>query len=236
MTVESCAMATVKYLLFFFNVIFSAAGLGILIVGCKILADVTNYNHFMGGRILAPAIVLIIIGMIVFVIAFLGCFGAVKEIHILLIAFGVALLTIFAIELAIGIGIAIFQSDVSDLLRTTLRESLVTYESEPDNKVAWDSIQTYFHCCGVDSSDDWEESLKEKLPSTCCYSNNTDPCEKGNPLINPHGCYQTLLRQIRTNSELLIWLGAAIALIEVSFFINIYIVVLWIKFFFILDR
>ncbi|KAG8036139.1 hypothetical protein G9C98_004719 [Cotesia typhae] len=215
MTVESCAMTTVKYLLFFFNVVFSIAGLGILIVGCKILADVGNYNHFMGGRILAPAIVLIIIGIIVFVIAFLGCFGAVKEKHILLIAFGVALLTIFAIELAVGIGISIFQSDVSDLLRTTLRESLAKYDTNSDNKVAWDSIQTYFHCCGVDASDDWEEFLKENLPTSCCLRNNTDPCQKENPLKITNGCYQTLLRQIRSNSELLIWLGAAIALTEI---------------------
>lgn len=50
------------------------------------LADVGEYNHFMEGRIIAPPIVLIVAGAIVFIIAFLGCYGAIKENYNMLIA------------------------------------------------------------------------------------------------------------------------------------------------------
>lgn len=50
------------------------------------LADVGEYSHFMEGRILAPPIVLIVVGAIVFIVAFLGCFGAIRESYYLLMA------------------------------------------------------------------------------------------------------------------------------------------------------
>lgn len=55
------------------------SGLGILIAGAIVLADVNEFNHFIEGRVLAPPIVLIVTGLIIFLIASLGCFGAIKE-------------------------------------------------------------------------------------------------------------------------------------------------------------
>jgi len=51
-----------------------------------VLADVGEFTYFMEGRIMAPPIVLIVAGSIVFVIAFLGCYGAIKEHYNMLIA------------------------------------------------------------------------------------------------------------------------------------------------------
>lgn len=55
------------------------SGLGILIAGAIVLADFNEFNHFIEGRVLAPPIVLIVTGLIIFLIASLGCFGAIKE-------------------------------------------------------------------------------------------------------------------------------------------------------------
>lgn len=50
------------------------------------LGDISEFNHFVEGRIIAPPIVLIVAGAIVFLIAFLGCYGALKEHYNMLIA------------------------------------------------------------------------------------------------------------------------------------------------------
>lgn len=50
------------------------------------LTDVGEFSHFMENRILAPPVVLIVAGAIVFIVAFLGCFGAVREKPSILIA------------------------------------------------------------------------------------------------------------------------------------------------------
>lgn len=51
-----------------------------------ILADISDYQHFLENRIIAPAVLLVITGSIVFIIAFLGCYGALKEHYYMLIA------------------------------------------------------------------------------------------------------------------------------------------------------
>jgi len=65
---------------------FQISGIGIIAAGAVVLADVGEFTYFMEGRIMAPPIVLIIAGSIVFVIAFLGCYGAIKEHYNMLIA------------------------------------------------------------------------------------------------------------------------------------------------------
>jgi CD63 antigen len=40
-----------------------------------VLNDVSDYGHFLEGRITAPPIMLIIAGLLIFLIAFFGNFG-----------------------------------------------------------------------------------------------------------------------------------------------------------------
>jgi CD63 antigen len=65
---------------------FQISGIGIIAAGAVVLADVGEFTYFMEGRIMAPPIVLIVAGSIVFIIAFLGCYGAIKEHYNMLIA------------------------------------------------------------------------------------------------------------------------------------------------------
>lgn len=61
------------------------SGLGILIAGAIVLADLNDFGHFLEGKIIAPPIVLIVTGAIIFLIASLGCYGAMRESPMLLI-------------------------------------------------------------------------------------------------------------------------------------------------------
>lgn len=62
------------------------SGLGLLIAGIVVLNDVDDFSHFLDGRITAPPIILIVTGLLIFIIAFLGCYGALKESPKLLMA------------------------------------------------------------------------------------------------------------------------------------------------------
>lgn len=62
------------------------SGLALIIAGAVVYADVGEFSHFMESRILAPPIVLIIAGIIIFLIASLGCYGAIRESYYMLIA------------------------------------------------------------------------------------------------------------------------------------------------------
>lgn len=62
------------------------SGIGLIVAGALVLSDVGEYSHFMEGRILAPPVVLIVAGCIVFLVASLGCYGAIRESYYMLMA------------------------------------------------------------------------------------------------------------------------------------------------------
>ncbi|XP_052120250.1 CD63 antigen [Frankliniella occidentalis] len=87
---ESCGMNAIKYILFVFNLIFALSGVGIIAAGAVVLGQFGGSQRFLEDRILAPPIVLIVAGAIVFLVAFLGCCGAIKENYLMLIAVSIA--------------------------------------------------------------------------------------------------------------------------------------------------
>lgn len=203
-------MTVIKYILFIFNLIFAISGIGIIVAGALVLADVGEFNHFVEGRIMAPPIVLIVAGTIVFVIAFLGCYGAIKEHYNMLIAFATALLIIFVIELAVGIAAAVFKNDFSMAMKDTLKESMKNY-TEVD-KQAWDNIQKKLQCCGVESPRDWIQTGIPAFPSSCC--NTQTICQTYNAY--KQGCFSKLEMRVQNSATILIGVGIGIAFVEVA--------------------
>ncbi|KAL0107896.1 hypothetical protein PUN28_014873 [Cardiocondyla obscurior] len=204
---ESCGMSVIKYVLFVFNLIFAISGIGIIAAGAVVLSDVGEFDHFVEGRILAPPIVLIVAGSIVFIVAFLGCYGAIKEHYNMLIAFAAALLIIFVIELAVGIAAAVLKGDFSTAMKDTLKESLKN-NSEVD-KQAWDNIQKKLQCCGVDSYMDWPS-----VPVSCCEGPIQMQCTRFN--MYKEGCFSKLEMRVQNGATVLIGVGIGIAFVEIA--------------------
>lgn len=66
--------------------LFQLSGIGLIVAGACVLADVGEFSHFLEGRLLTPPVVLIVVGCIVFFVASLGCYGAIRESYTLLMA------------------------------------------------------------------------------------------------------------------------------------------------------
>lgn len=60
--------------------------MGIIIAGALVLSNVGDIYNFVENKMIAPPVVLIVTGTIVFLVAFLGCFGAIRESYNILIA------------------------------------------------------------------------------------------------------------------------------------------------------
>ncbi|XP_011312680.1 CD63 antigen [Fopius arisanus] len=217
---ETCGMSVIKYILFIFNLIFAISGIAIISAGAIVLADVGEFSHFMDGKILGPPVVLIVAGAIVFIIAFLGCYGAIKENYTLLMAFAGAMLLIFIIELSVGIAAAVFRSNFSDVMKESLRYSMKNYSQSESDKMAWDDVQTKLKCCGVESEKDWIEAgvlQPGVLPSSCCTNGDTgNQCLESNVEVYRDGCYLQLKMRVENNARILIGVGIGIAFIELA--------------------
>ncbi|XP_005176550.1 23 kDa integral membrane protein isoform X1 [Musca domestica] len=220
--IRSCGMNMIKYTLFIFNVVFAISGLGILIAGAVVLADVNQFSHFVEGKVTAPPIVLIVTGLIIFLIASLGCFGAIKESPTLLLAYALLLAIIFIIELAVGIAASVFKSDLEMAIKNSLQDSIK--RSNKDDMMAWDNIQRKLMCCGVDYPSDWRTmSANKTLPASCCHpeyieesvGHCTESPALGKDKYFQEGCVGKLKQRIDKNAVILIGVGIGIAFIQI---------------------
>merc|ERR1712215_58939 len=123
----------VKYSLFLFNLLFSLSGLFLIIAGGVVQAAYSQYLEFLGDQFFSTPMFLIVVGCIIFFVAFFGCCGAIKENHCMTLTFAVLLGVIFLMEIGAGVAAYKLKGQVNDLLyrnmecRTTMR--LVLKES-----------------------------------------------------------------------------------------------------------
>merc|ERR1712221_20568 len=95
-------MSVIKYLMFFFNVLFWLSGLALIIVGALIKSKYGTYLSFANAQYADAAIFIIVVGVIVFVVAFMGCCGAIKENYCMITTFATFMVIIFILEVAAG--------------------------------------------------------------------------------------------------------------------------------------
>ncbi|XP_072943641.1 CD63 antigen-like [Epargyreus clarus] len=211
-------MSCVKYLLFGVNLLFAISGLIILIVGVKAqigadpYVDLTDEKFYTTGPVL-----LIIIGLIVFIVAFFGCCGAVKENHCMIVTFSVFLLLIFVAELAIGITGYVKHRDLEMSIERALNASLVEYKDNPSIQKSYDIIQTDLQCCGVYGPKDWANNGLP-IPATCCAGQElgaaAPPCGEASPGFHAVGCLDKILVHLKDVALLLGGVGLGIAVVQ----------------------
>ncbi|KAJ6642414.1 CD63 antigen [Pseudolycoriella hygida] len=196
------------------------SGLGILIAGALVLSDINEFNHFLEGRVTAPPVVLIITGATIFLIASLGCYGAIRENQGMLYTFAFLLLIIFIIELAVGIAACVFKSDLQMMLQQSLQNSIE--RSSMDDIMAWDNVQKRLMCCGMNGPSDWQDYSKNRtIRASCCRPEFVDGSKdcKFNASLFQHryyqdGCLPKLKAKIDSNAVVLIGVGLGLAFIQ----------------------
>nr|AAL75584.1 tetraspanin-like protein [Dermacentor variabilis] len=161
--VNSSKMGFVKYLLFAFNAIFVLCGIALIAVGALVLTALSPQKPFYEGYLGAP-VAIVVLGVFVFVLAFLGCCGAIRENYHMIVAFSVLLTIILICELGAAIAAYAYRSKIEHAIRTEATKSIEQYHNDTDVQHLWDDIQSSLHCCGANSTADYGD----KLPQSCC--------------------------------------------------------------------
>ncbi|XP_076450247.1 CD9 antigen-like isoform X2 [Babylonia areolata] len=180
MALGSC-YSCIKYLMFAFNFLFWLLGCAILGVGIWLRVDpnVAKYvDHADEINIFYTlAYVLMAIGIIIMIIGFLGCCGAIRESKGMLGAFFVLLFIIFAILMGFGIWAALEKDVLKDEVTRKLRSDVKSYYKKATSRKTMDTIQSSFHCCGADNAAmDYAEQMK--VPDSCEAEYRDEPCDK----------------------------------------------------------
>lgn len=203
-----------KYLLFLFNLIFVIAGIGLIAAGAYVKIQLDGYYNFFGNVYLGPGILLIVVGVVIFLLAFFGCCGAVKENYCLTMTFAVSLGIIFILEIAGGIAGFVLRDRIENEITGLLNTSMDKYNSgDKDLEKSWNDLQNEFHCCGATNKTDWEHHNVTKIPDSCC----TTPVAKGGtcPLYYSQGCATKLEKWVQDKIVIIGGVGIGLAFVQV---------------------
>ncbi|XP_039616940.1 tetraspanin-33 isoform X2 [Polypterus senegalus] len=214
-----------KYLLFIFNMIFWVIAMIMISIG--VYARVTKHvETAMACLAVDPAVLLMIIGIVMFMITFCGCVGSLRE--------NICLLQM----LASGVLGFVFSDKAREKVSEIINNAIVHYRDDPDLQNLIDYGQQEFLCCGGISYKDWSQNIyfncsaenpsRERcsVPFSCCL-HTTDKAvintmcgqgmqdldyTKAGVFIHTNGCIDKMVNWIHGNLFLLggIALGLAI--------------------------
>ncbi|KAM4597566.1 leukocyte surface antigen CD53-like [Polymixia lowei] len=184
---QSC-LKCLKYTMAMVNLLFFIFGTVVLGFGVYMMMNMSNMASLMPALAsVTLANILLIIGIIITCVSFLGFFGSMKENRCLLITFFILLFLMMLVELTVACVLLVYEKKIDDIIESELKEGLAKSQSwrKSVNSSAsddWDFIQTKFKCCGVKNVSDWMDNV----PASCC---STTPCQESNSQYWTKGCY-----------------------------------------------
>ena len=127
-------------------------------LGAVIKGYYNKYLDFLGDGVVGAPILLIIVGVVIFFVAFMGCCGAIRESYCMTMTFAVLLALIFILELAAGIAAYVLRDDIRTTLNTNMQATMQNYGKEGYTGVTktWDGVQMEVGLCALASG--WKRS------------------------------------------------------------------------------
>ncbi|NXO80177.1 TSN1 protein, partial [Sitta europaea] len=216
----------IKVMMILFNLAIFLSGGTLLGVGIWVKVDGQSFLNIFGPlsssilQVVNVAYLLIVIGAILLVIGFLGCYGAQKESKCLLMMFFSVVLIIFIAEVAAAV-VALVFTGLAETLLTGLVTPLLKEEYGKNGTFTeiWNITMTKVHCCGLNNYTDFNNSVfyekHNSYPSQCCDMQK--PCNSTLAAeMAVQGCFGQILEEIRTNAGVAGGVAAGIAALEIA--------------------
>ncbi|XP_003972927.2 tetraspanin-33 [Takifugu rubripes] len=227
----------VKYLLFIFNFIFWVISMVMVSIGVY-ARMMKQAETALACLSVDPAIMLLVVGVLMFIITFCGCVGSLRENICLLQTFCISLTVIFLLQLVAGILGFVFADKARDKVTKIINKAITYYRDDIDLQNLIDFGQTEFACCGGVAYTDWSSNVyfncsmqnpsRERcsVPFSCCVMTKSKMvintmCGQGMQILEyseaatyiyTNGCIDKLVNWIHSNMFLLggIAMGLAI--------------------------
>ncbi|XP_077090584.1 tetraspanin-33 isoform X3 [Siphateles boraxobius] len=231
----------VKYLLFLFNMLFWIIALALISIGVY-SRIVKHAETVLACLTVDPALLLMIVGVLMFFVTFCGCVGSLRENICLLQTFCIILTIIFLMQLVAGVLGFVFSDKARGKVTEMVDSAIKHYRDDLDLQNLIDYGQKQFNCCGGVSYMDWSQNMyfncsKENpsrercsVPFSCCLLSKVETVintmcghrmqeleyVSAGAFINTNGCIDNVVNWIHSNLFLLggIALGLAIPQLE----------------------
>ncbi|XP_075969198.1 CD63 antigen-like isoform X2 [Anticarsia gemmatalis] len=168
-----CGTSFVKYVLFFFNLLVALLGLAVIGIGVAFQLNWTVVKDELKTHMTVAPWAFIVVGAIMFVIAFFGCCGAIRESHCMVVTYAIFLLVIIIVQVVIAVLLFAYGDTIKDGLVNSVNV-LFDKRGSSDVDKATESVinnlQQQFSCCGKNGP---HEYAALTLPDSCCTKVST---------------------------------------------------------------
>jgi len=183
------------------------------------------------------AYILMALGAFIFILSFLGYCGSIKESRVLLTAYGIFIIIIFCLEIAVIVLAVVFKETHVDqqtkkFLTDTLRDHYTVGNDKDAVAFTWDHIMSNFECCGVNDYTDFANNKNftmtarpnQLIPESCCILSENGTFEPQDPTCttNPNlsnsylnsGCFDAINNLFRTELNMMIVVVVGVVAVE----------------------
>ncbi|KAL5264932.1 hypothetical protein ACHWQZ_G005879 [Mnemiopsis leidyi] len=228
----ACGSGLMKTLMFVFNGIVWVLGLVLFVVGVVVLVEGKNWNEIVDNKTVPVSVMLIIVGLVIAVVGFLGCCGAMKQNGAMLLIYAIVLGVIIILQCVAGILAFIYSDEtkLEDQIAKNMDEFIKNYSGKSDVKTdhVFNVIMEEFECCGISGPNDWntktdiEKWVQDNVPDSCCVdmedtcgwdyfkADNTNKAD-----IHNEGCFTKVVDGVKSNMELFGIIALVFILIEI---------------------
>ncbi|XP_070504037.1 23 kDa integral membrane protein-like isoform X2 [Chironomus tepperi] len=204
----NCGASLIKCILFIFNLICAIGGIALVAVGgiaLKKIGDVKDVFENSDHPGIYSAFI-IALGALVFVVAFFGCMGSLRESQCLLNLYALCLLTVIVLQVLLAIFVFVYNTDIQ-IAAVKGWDRLWIGKENPLNTQTINQIQKTIECCGSSAPHDYGTTF----PKSCCPQ-TADICTT--QLTFKIGCKQQIKETIENSSSLIAYMSIAMAVFE----------------------
>lgn len=212
-----------KNLLFFINLAMWMLGGAMIGLGIYVAVSMDTFGALTRNNVIIAGSVFAGIGFFVFVMAFFGCCGAVRESARMLNIFFYIVLVLFLAEIAVIALVVIYQSKLMEKAETMWHDA--TYGTDADDLSAINQVQATLDCCGWNNASDWQQNPNNAYggtwPSSCCIDEFVGCNDTLSSLFNPsnveaRGCKQAIESFLKENLLIVCIVGGVVIVMQIG--------------------
>ncbi|XP_035415862.1 tetraspanin-36-like isoform X1 [Cygnus atratus] len=173
-----CGVITSKSVLLLLSLAFWAAAAGLSYVGGYVMNTYRSYDNFLQDKhALLPAVIILCVAAVMFIIGLLGCCATFRESRVGLGLFLAIILIIFIAEVSAFVLAFVYREKVKTDVQGTMRSVFEKYDGKNSESAVVDYLQENLHCCGVKNYSDWTSTQwfnstgNNSVPLSCCKQN-----------------------------------------------------------------
>ncbi|KAK3858955.1 hypothetical protein Pcinc_034886 [Petrolisthes cinctipes] len=186
-----------------------AAGVAVVALASMIIHKDGSYGDMLSDGVFTLPIIILIAGLIIVIIGFLGCCGAAQENSCMLRTYGFIVAVLLIAEVTLGILLLVYPDKAENYIKKGMTDVFMKYGGEDEAlNESIDQFQHDLECCGVSNYTDWNsysygtsgnvaDSCCREVVENCGFGQALLPAAQAGNFIYTKGCFNAIKEDLQ---------------------------------------